>query len=91
MSTILYPFSGNEQKSMIFTPMLDGEVYNCQTKWNIAAQRWYLNITDNSGNRLLTTPMIDSPMGYDINLLIGAFTNTKMVWRSSSGQIEVIN
>lgn len=41
---------------MIFTSMLDGEVYNCQTKWNIAAQRWYLNITDNSGNRLLTTP-----------------------------------
>lgn len=39
MSTTLYPFSGNEQKSMIFTPMLDGEVYNCQTKWNIAAQR----------------------------------------------------
>ncbi|HGE8482418.1 TPA: hypothetical protein ACGD7T_001251 [Serratia marcescens] len=91
MSTTRYPFSGNEQESMIFTPMLDGEVYNCQTKWNIAAQRWYLNITDNSGNRLLTIPMIDSPVGYDINLLIGPFTNTKMVWRYAIGQIEVIN
>ncbi|MFV9180554.1 phage baseplate plug family protein [Serratia marcescens] len=91
MSTTLYPFSGNEQKSMIFTPVLDGEVYNCQTKWNVASQRWYLNITDNSGNRLLTTPMVGSPVGYDINLLVGAFTISKMVWRYVSGQIEVIN
>jgi hypothetical protein len=91
MSTTRYPFSGNEQKSMIFTPMLDGGVYNCQTKWNLAAQRWYLNVTDNSGNRLLTTPMIESPIGYDINMLVGAFNITRMVWRSAIGQIEVIN
>ncbi|EAP5663012.1 hypothetical protein L2J34_003505 [Salmonella enterica] len=91
MSTAIYPFSGNEQKSMVFTPVLDGEVYNCQTKWNIAAQRWYLNITDNSGNRQLTIPIVASPVGYDINLLVGAFNISKMVWRYSKGQIEVIN
>ncbi|MFT2793032.1 hypothetical protein ACMV5I_23600 [Serratia sp. T13T92] len=91
MSTTLYPFSGNEQKSMIFTPMLDGGVYNCQTKWNLAAQRWYLNVTDNSGIRLLTIPLISSPIGYDINMLVGAFNVTSMVWRSAIGQIEVIN
>ncbi|EGM4957628.1 hypothetical protein IRT67_002543 [Salmonella enterica subsp. enterica serovar Muenster] len=91
MSTAIYPFSGNEQKSMIFTPVLDGEVYNCQTKWNIAAQRWYLNVTDNSGNRQLTIPIVASPVGCDINLLVGAFNISKMVWRYSKGQIEVIN
>lgn len=91
MSTALYPFSGNELKSMIFTPLLDGEVYNCQTKWNIAGQRWYLNITDNSGARQLTMPIIGSPDDYDINLLVGVFDTSKMVWRISSGQIEVIN
>ncbi|MEG0234065.1 MAG: hypothetical protein RR680_18965 [Hafnia sp.] len=91
MSSEFYPFTGNEQKSMIFTPMLDGEVYNCQTKWNIAAQRWYINISDNSGNRQLTIPVIASPVGYDINLLVGAFNSTKMVWRHSIGQIEAIN
>lgn len=91
MSVSFYPFSGNEQKSMVFTPVLDGEVYNCQTKWNIAAQRWYLNITDNSGRRQLTIPAIGSPKGYDINLLVGAFSKTRMVWRVSDGQIEVIN
>ncbi|ELM1462763.1 hypothetical protein AAII44_001158 [Salmonella enterica] len=91
MTTEFYPFSGNEQKSMVFTPMLDGEVYNCQTKWNIAAQRWYLNITDNSGRRQLTIPIIGSSADFDINLLVGTFSTTRMVWRISAGQIEVIN
>ncbi|EOW6510872.1 hypothetical protein G9G39_03835 [Cronobacter sp. EKM101R] len=89
MSKTLYPFSGNEQKSMIFTPVLDGEVYNCQIKWNIASQRWYLNVMDNSGSRILTVPLIASPVGVDFNMLIGVFTS-KMIWRQSSGQIEVI-
>ncbi|AHE73400.1 hypothetical protein M942_22555 [Enterobacter ludwigii] len=90
MSTIPYPFSGNEQTSMVFAPVLDGSVYHCQMKWNIAAQRWYLVITDNSGGRILTVPVVASPVGYDINLLVGAFDNTKMVWRDATGQMEVI-
>lgn len=89
MTTALYPFSGNEQKSMVFTPVLDGMVYHCQMKWNLAAQRWYLDISDSSGNRVLTTPAVASPVSYDINLLVGAFQNTKMVWRYATAQIEV--
>ncbi|HBZ7597779.1 TPA: hypothetical protein R1B10_001122 [Klebsiella pneumoniae] len=91
MSTAYFPFSGNEQQSMFFTPILDGEVHNCQIKWNIYSQRWYLNITDNSEHRLLTIPLIASPAGYDINLLISVFTRTRMIWRYAAGQIEVIN
>lgn len=87
----LYPFTGNEQRSMTFSPMLDGRIHDCQIKWNMAAQRWYLNITDNSAKRKLTIPLIASPIGYDINLLVGAFSTTKMVWRCAIGQIEVIN
>ena len=91
MSTVFYPFSGSEQKSMVFTPVLDGSVYNCRITWNIAAQRWYLNITNNSGRRLLTVPVIASPQNRDFNLLTGVFSTTRMVWRISAGQIEVIN
>ncbi|SMG37165.1 hypothetical protein SAMN03159353_1008155 [Cedecea sp. NFIX57] len=76
---------------MAFTPILDGSVYNCRTKWNVAAQRWYLDITDNSGRRQLTIPIVGSPADYDINLLVGAFSTTKMIWRITRGQIEVIN
>ncbi|EDV4054351.1 hypothetical protein CXJ18_004457 [Salmonella enterica subsp. enterica serovar Javiana] len=45
----------------------------------------------NSGRRQLTIPVIGSPKDYDINLLVGAFSKTRMVWRVSDGQIEVIN
>ena len=84
-----YPFSGNEQKSMVFTPLLDGTVHNCQTWWNIYSQRWYLTITDDSGDRKLTIPIIGSPEGHDINLLTGVFKSTRMMWRTAIGQIEV--
>lgn len=91
MSTELYPFTGDQQQSTSFTPMLDGEVYNCQIKWNITAQRWYLNIINNSGRRLLTTPMIESTTNTGINLIAGIFSATVMYWRAPNGQIEVTN
>lgn len=90
MSSALFSFSGNEQQSVTFSPVLDGRVCRCQIKWNIAAQRWYLNISDNTGSRLLTMPMVASPSGFDIDLTLGVFSYTKMVWRSRTGQIEVI-
>ena len=55
MTSQYYPFTGDERQSMAFTPVLDGTVYNCQLKWNITAQRWYLLITDSSGNTILNT------------------------------------
>lgn len=89
MSTEFYSFSGDELQSMVFTPSLDGAVYECQIKWNTAAQRWYLNVTDNSGNRLLTTPVVESTENTGINMLSGVFTTTVMYWRYANGQIEV--
>jgi hypothetical protein len=32
MSTVNYPFTGLERKSMTFSPVLDGTVYTCQMK-----------------------------------------------------------
>lgn len=89
MSTELYTFTGNERESMLFTPVLDGTVYNCQIKWNIAAQRWYLLITDNSGNTILNTPMVGSVSTGGINLIYSVFSSTTLIWREKNGQIEV--
>ncbi len=89
MSTQNYTFTGNERESMSFTPTLDGSVYNCQLKWNISGQRWYLLITDNSGNTILNTAMVGSTTGDGINLIYGVFTSTTMIWREKNGQIEV--
>lgn len=88
-TTTTYVFTGNEQNATSFSPTLDGAAYNCTIGWNIAAQRWYLTITDGSGNRLLTRAVTGSPIGTDINLLFGVFTTTTMVWRKLNGQIEV--
>ncbi|MEH5014099.1 phage baseplate plug family protein [Phytobacter diazotrophicus] len=89
MSTELYTFTGNERESMLFTAVLDGTVYNCQIKWNIAAQRWYLLITDNSGNTILNTPMVGSVSTGGINLIYSVFSSTTLIWREKNGQIEV--
>lgn len=88
MSTVTYDFTGNETKAVSFTPTLDGTVYNAKIGWLLAAQRWYITITSPDGTRLLTRPMIESPAGYDVDLLFGVFTST-MVWRVDNGLIEV--
>ncbi|EAW4165923.1 hypothetical protein HYL62_002056 [Salmonella enterica] len=89
MTSQYYPFTGNERKSMAFTPVLDGVVYNCQLKWNMAAQRWYLLITDNSDNTILNTALIGSPEYGGINLVSGVFVYTSMYWREKNGKLEV--
>lgn len=89
MSTEYYPFTGNEQKSMEFSPVLDEEVCNARIKWNIAAQRWYLYISDNSGKVIINTALVGSTSSGGINLISGAFSTTTMIWREKDGQIEV--
>jgi len=89
MSTVNYPFTGLEMKSMTFSPVLDGTVYTCQMKWNIAAQRWYLLITDSSDNTVMNTAVVGSTSAGGINLLSGVFLSTTMIWREKNGQIEV--
>ncbi|HHT7403189.1 TPA: hypothetical protein ACT19U_004672 [Raoultella ornithinolytica] len=89
MTTETYSFTGNERESMAFTPALDGSVYNCQIRWNISAQRWYILITDNSGNTVLNTPAVGSTNESGINLIAGVFSRTTMIWREQNGLIEV--
>lgn len=89
MTTETYSFTGNERESMAFTPALDGTVYNCQIRWNISAQRWYILITDNSGNTVLNTPAVGSTNESGINMIAGVFSRTTMIWREQNGLIEV--
>lgn len=89
MTTQYFPFTGNELKGMVFTPVLDGAVYNCQLKWNISAQRWYLLITDSSDNTVINTALVGSTLFGGINLISVVFNSTSMYWREKNGQIEV--
>lgn len=71
-----------------FTAELDGEAYTVITTYNLFGQRYYVNIYAPDGARILTKPMIGSPVGYDISLVAGYFTST-LIWRVQNGQFEV--
>lgn len=71
-----------------FQAALDGQTYNITVAWNVYAQRWYLVIVDQSGNRIATLPRTGSPPNHDINIVGGYFQST-LVWRPSSGQFEI--
>lgn len=43
-----------------FQPTLDGAVYSATVTWNLFAQRWYLNLSDLSGNRIFSLPVVGS-------------------------------
>lgn len=43
-----------------FQATLDGAQYNVTTTWNIFGQRWYINITDLSGNLIAARPVVGS-------------------------------
>jgi hypothetical protein len=88
--TVLVPFVPNNNSSppfySIFT--LDNISYNGAVTWNIAGQRWYLSLTDQSGNNIWTGAMIGSPLGYDLYLAPGIFTTSTLLYREDTGNFE---
>jgi hypothetical protein len=44
-----------------FQPTLDGAQYVVTTTFNIFGNRWYINVSDLSGNLILARPMVGSP------------------------------
>lgn len=85
-----YPFTGNENQAINFTPSLDGVVYNASVTWNIAGQRWFITITGGNGVRYLTRPLIGSIASKPVNLLFGVFDVSTLVWLESDGIIQVV-
>ena len=89
--TTLVQFNPVQNASPPFQALftLDGATYLGVVKWNIAGQRWYLTLTDSSGNVAWNGPVIGSPTGYDIPLALGVFTKSKILYRPDSGNFEV--
>lgn len=56
-----YPFVPNASEPFQFQPVLDGATYNVVVTWNVFGQRWYVNVFDLSGTRIVTMPAITSP------------------------------
>ena len=88
MATII-AFNPVPNQNFQFQATFDGQSYSVVLSWNIYGQRYYINIYDQNSNLVVCRSVVGSPDGYDISLTAGYFT-TKLVYRASSNQFEVI-
>ena len=84
----VYNFTPNINAPYQFQPTLDGQVHSAIVRWNLFGQRFYLEIYDLNGTRVITRAMVGSPLDYDISLTGGIFSS-KVVYRVQNNQIEV--
>jgi hypothetical protein len=87
----IIPFQPNSTNSPPFTTLvtLDGTSYAFVAMWNFYRGGWYFSLTDQSGNRVINQPLIGSPPNADIQLAPGLFTTSTLVYRVSTGNLEV--
>jgi len=91
MSTTLIAFSPNNAASPPFstTVTLDNVSYQLIATWNIAGQRWFASLQDQSGTATWSGALVGSPLGYDILLAPGIFTSSTLLYRADTGNFEV--
>ena len=82
-------FTPSASAAFQFQATLDGQIYNVVVTWNLFGQRYYINVYDLSNNRIVSQPMLPSPIGYNLNLVGGYFTTSSLVWRVDNNQFEI--
>ena len=83
-----FPFIPSSTTPFEFQPTLDGLQYTAFVKWNVFGRRYYLELYQLDGTRVLTIALIGSPNDADINL-VGGYFDSVLVYRTSSQQFEV--
>jgi len=71
----------------VFT--LDGASVIGSVAWNIASQRWYLTLANQSGAVLWNGALVGSPLDTDILLACGVFETSTILYRADTGNFEV--
>jgi hypothetical protein len=97
--TQLFPFTPDPTAAppFSFQPTIGGNSWTCNVTYNLwgfsadgVNKRPYLSVFDQNGNLVIFTPMVGSPIGYDISLLPPALgLPSTIVWRPNTGNIEV--
>jgi len=87
----IVPFTPDTVAAPPFSALLtlDGASYTLVAAWNFYASRWYVSITDQNGNLICNQPLIASPPNQDIFLFPGLFTSSTVVYRASTGNLEI--
>ena len=89
MTTIPFQPSPNGTPPFQATVTLDGNAYLCAVTWSLSGQRWYMTLTDMSGNVAWSGAMVGSPLTSDILLAPGVFSSSTILFREDTGNIEV--
>jgi hypothetical protein len=64
--TTVVPFIPSNIRAPSFHAILDGSDRNIVVTWNVAAQRYFINVYDMDGTWRVTTPIITSPPGENV-------------------------
>ena len=87
--TTIVPFVPSVNQVFTFQPTLGGTIYNLYVTWNLAGQRWYLNIADLNQNLVLAEALIGSPDDYNIDLIQNYISGSTLIFRTSSQSFEI--
>lgn len=89
--TTLISFTPNNNSSPPFSQpvTLDNVSYSLNVTWNIAGQRWFVALQDQSGFVVWMGALIGSPLNYDILLAPGIFTTSTLLYRADTGNFEI--
>jgi len=79
------PFAPNGTTPFEFQASLAGNNYFVKVLYNNYANRYYVQGTDTQNNVAFFTPMVASPVGFDINLSIGFGS---LIYRLSTNNFE---
>ena len=82
-------FTPNPYSNFQFQATLDGANYTVVVTWNLYGQRYYISIYTLTNHLVVISPLIGSPLDYDISLTAGYF-DTKLVYREPMQQFEII-
>jgi hypothetical protein len=68
--TTYIPFTPSTVSAPQFMPVLDGDTYVVSVRWNLYGQRYFINVYDLSGVRILTTALVTTDSGLTIDSLL---------------------
>lgn len=72
------------------TVTLDGVTYGLSCAWNIFRGGFYYTITDQSGVVTYTGALVGSPAGQNIYLAPGIFSTSTILYRTGTGNFEIV-
>lgn len=82
MTTTIYPFVPPPLEAFRFTPTLDGQTYSITVVWSLFGRRWYFDLLNLNGRRVVAKAVIGSDLAVPIENLswaAGAVTLTTVL------------